>query len=161
MLNNHITCFIFTCGYDLAPTISNFVNHYWIPLLPLPLGLQTTQSTSFGTVTLVTNCCVNCVETSRCQQWGPDLSFFFASWPCGPAGWLALLLIKADDVETNPEPTTTHKQFWICDIYHKQIHCRKKISIRCNWIEHWVPPSTMYRYMDLSSTQIILTQNSH
>ena len=35
---------------------------------------------------------------------GPDLQ------PCGPAGLLVLLLIKADDVEINPGPTTTHKQ---------------------------------------------------
>ena len=40
------------------------------------------------------------------QQWGPDLPFLRASRPCGPAGWLALLLTKAGDVETNPGPTT-------------------------------------------------------
>ena len=33
---------------------------------------------------------------------------FLANRPCGPAGWLALLLTKADDVETNPCPTTSH-----------------------------------------------------
>ena len=27
---------------------------------------------------------------------------FTVFWACGPAGWLALLLIKAGDVETNP-----------------------------------------------------------
>ena len=58
--------------------------------------------------------------------------------PCGPAGWLALLLTKAGDVETNPGPTTLNKKVWICDICHKQIHVRKQISIRCNRIEHWV-----------------------
>ena len=63
---------------------------------------------------------------------------FWTSWPYGPAGWLALLLIKEDDVETNPGPTTLNKQVWICDICHKQIHVRKQISIRCNRIEHWV-----------------------
>ena len=63
---------------------------------------------------------------------------FWASRPCGPAGWLSLLLIKADDVETNPSPTTTHKEVWICDICHKQIHGRKQISIMCNRIVHWV-----------------------
>ena len=37
-------------------------------------------------------------------------------------GWLALLLIKAGDVETNPGPTITHKQAWICDTdCHEQI----------------------------------------
>ena len=46
---------------------------------------------------------------------------------------------KADDVGTNPSPTTTHKRFWICDICYKQMHARKQISIRCNRIEHWVP----------------------
>ena len=37
-------------------------------------------------------------------------------------GWM--FLIKAADVETNPGPTTTHKQVWIRDICHKQIHGR-------------------------------------
>ena len=59
--------------------------------------------------------------------------FFFANRPCGHAGWLALLLIKAGDIET-----ILHKQVWICDICHKQIHVRKRISMRCNRIEHWV-----------------------
>ena len=63
---------------------------------------------------------------------------FWACRPCGPAGWLALLLTKAGDVETNPGPTTLNKKVWICDIYHKQIHVRKQISIRCNRMEHWV-----------------------
>ena len=31
---------------------------------------------------------------------------FWASQPCGPAGWLALLITKAGDVETNSGPTT-------------------------------------------------------
>ena len=59
----------------------------------------------------------------------PDLPFFWACRPCGPAGWLALLLMKAGDVETNQDPTTTHKQVRVCDICHKQIHGRKEISI--------------------------------
>ena len=63
---------------------------------------------------------------------------FWACRPCGPAGWLALLLTKAGDVETNPGPTTLNKKVWICDICHKQIHVRKQISIRCNRIKHWV-----------------------
>ena len=97
----------------------------------------------------------------------PNLPFF-GRLPCGPAGWLALLLIKADDVETNPGPTATHKQVWICDICHQQIHGRKQISIMCNRIEHWVhlrsrryPPITIYRYLDLPYTEIIQTHNSH
>ena len=40
--------------------------------------------------------------------------------------------------ETNPDPTTTRNQLWICDICHRKIHGRKQISIRCNRIEHWV-----------------------
>ena len=93
---------------------------------------QMTQSTSGETVTAVTDCCANCVETSRPQQWGPDLSFF------GQAGEAdTLLLIKAGDVETNPSPATRNKQVWICDICHKQIHGRKKISMMFYMIEHW------------------------
>ena len=98
-------------------------------------ALQTTQPTSGGAVTADSICCANCVEPPRPQRWGPDLPFF---WACGPAGWLALLLTKAGDVETNPGPTTLNKKVWICDICHKQIHVRKQISIRCNMIEHWV-----------------------
>ena len=69
---------------------------------------------------------------------GARFTFFWASRPCGPAGWLALLLTKAGDVETNPGPTTSNKRVSICDICYKQIHVRKQISIRCNRIEHWV-----------------------
>ena len=69
---------------------------------------------------------------------GARFTVFGACRPCGPAGWLALLLTKAGDVETNPGPTTLNKRVWMCDICHKQIHVRKQISIRCNRIEHWV-----------------------
>ena len=69
---------------------------------------------------------------------GARLTVFWAILPYGSAGRLALLLIKAGDVETNPGPTSTHKQVWICDICYKQIHDRKRISIRFNRIEHWV-----------------------
>ena len=37
------------------------------------LGLQMTQPTRGGAVTAITNCGANCVETSRPQQWRPDL----------------------------------------------------------------------------------------
>ena len=69
---------------------------------------------------------------------GARLTFSGTTRPCGPAGWLAMLLIKADDVKTNPGPTITRKQVWICDIYHRELQARKQISIRCNRIEHWV-----------------------
>ena len=64
------------------------------------------------------------------SEMGARFTVFWASRPCGPDGWLALLLIKAGDVKTNQGPPTTHKQVWICDICHKQIHRRKQISIR-------------------------------
>ena len=69
---------------------------------------------------------------------GGPIYHFLACRPCRPAGWLALLLTKAGDVETHPGATTLNKKVWICDICHKQIHDRKQISIRCNMIEHWV-----------------------
>ena len=99
------------------------------------------------------------------QKWGPDILFFFASRPYGPAGWQALLFTKAGGFETNPGPTTSNKQVWICDICYKQIHGRMQISIMCNMIEHQqmrrYPTSTIHRYLDLPSTQIIQTHNSH
>ena len=77
-------------------------------------------------------------RTSPPPAMGARFTVFWACRPCGPAGWLVLLLTKAGDVETNPGPTTLNKKVWICDICHKQIHVRKQISIRCNRIEHWV-----------------------
>ena len=59
------------------------------------------------------------------QQLEPDYRYFWASRPCGHAGWLAILLINAGDVESNPGPTTTRKQVWICDICHRQIQVRE------------------------------------
>ena len=97
---------------------------------------QTAQPTSGGAVTADTNGCANCVVASRPQQWGHVLPIFLASRPCGPAGWLALLLIKDGDVETNPGPTTTHKSGF--PIYAINKYVRKQISIRCNRIEHCV-----------------------
>ena len=69
---------------------------------------------------------------------GARLPFFWESQSCGPAGLLVPLLIKAGDVHTNPGPTNTCKQVWICDICHTKIQVRKQISIRCNRIEHWM-----------------------
>ena len=74
-------------------------------------------------------------QTSPPPAMGDRFTVFGA---CGPAGWLALLLTKAGDVETNPGPPTLNKKVWICDICHRQTHVRKQISIRCNRIEHWV-----------------------
>ena len=85
-----------------------------------------------------TQAAVQIVSNLSATAMGARFTVFWACRPCGPAGWLALLLTKAGDVETNPGPTTLNKKVWICDICHKQIHVRKQISIRCNRIEHWV-----------------------
>ena len=85
-----------------------------------------------------TQAAVQIVSNLPAPSNGGPIYHFWACRPCGPAGWLALLLTKAGDVETNPGPTTLNKKVWICDICHKQIHVRKQISIRCNRIEHWV-----------------------
>ena len=50
--------------------------------------LQTTQPTSGGAVTADKNCCANCVEPSRPQQWGPDLPFFLGM-PAMRTRWMA------------------------------------------------------------------------
>ena len=39
---------------------------------------------------------------------------------------------------TNPGPTTSHTQVWICDICYTQIYVREQISVRRYRIEHWV-----------------------
>ena len=52
----------------------------------------------------------NPVQIVATPAMGARLPFFWASRPCGPTGWLLMLLIKAGDVETNPGPTTTCKQ---------------------------------------------------
>ena len=83
---------------------------------------------------------VQILSTPPASSNGGPITILWASRPCGPAGWLAMILIKAGDVETNPGPTTTRKQVWICDICHRQIQVRKQISIRYNRNEHWVHP---------------------
>ena len=122
----------------------------WTHWMTSAAWLQTTQPTSGGAVTAVTNCCANCAEPCR----EPDLPFF------GQAGHV-LLLTKAGNAKTNPGPTTLNRRVWICDICYKQIHVtvRKQISIRCNRIEHCVhpkmcryPPNTIHTYLDLLST---------
>ena len=79
----------------------------------------------------------NCTHSSCPPQWGPVSTVFWAGRPSGPAGWLAQLLLKAGDVETNPGPKYTRTQVWICDICHREI-TRKQTSLRCNHSEHWV-----------------------
>ena len=69
----------------------------------------------------------NCTHSSCPPQWGPVSTVFWAGRPSGPAGWLAQLLLKAGDVETNPGPKHTRTQVWICDICHREI-TRKQID---------------------------------
>ena len=103
----------------------------------ITLRLQTTQATIGGAVTEVINCCANCVETIRPQQWRSNLQFL--GKPAIRTRYMAgATPKKAGAVETNPSPTTTHKQVWICGICHKEIHGRKQIYISCNRIEHRV-----------------------
>ena len=56
---------------------------------------------SGGAVTANKNCCANCVEPSRPQQWGPDLPFWGMS------------ATRTGDVEINPGPTTLNTRVWI------------------------------------------------
>ena len=59
-----------------------------MPFLMSTTWLQTTQPTSGGAVTADKNCCANCVEPSRPQQWGPDLPFFGHAGHADPLdGW--------------------------------------------------------------------------
>ena len=99
--------------------------------------LQATQPTSSGAVTMaLANFFVNCVDTFRPHQCS-QLYRFWASWPCGPARWQALLLIKTGDVgQIQVRQPHTNKSGFV--IFHRQLHGRKPISIRCNRIEHWV-----------------------
>ena len=65
-----------------------------------------------------------------CRTFSPPIYRVLGKPAMRTAGWLALLLTKAVDVETNPGPTTSNKRVWICDICYKQMHVRKQISIR-------------------------------
>ena len=88
---------------------------------------------------------------------GARFTVVLACRPFGLVRWLALLLTKAGDVETNPGPTTLNKRVWMCVIYHKQIHVRKQISLRCNRIEHWVH----VRYAGIRQAQYTNTCTCH
>ena len=50
--------------------------------------LHTKHLKSGGAVAAVTNCCENCVEPSRPQQWGPVTPFFFGK-PAMQTRWMA------------------------------------------------------------------------
>ena len=82
-------------------------------------SLQRAQHTSGGAVTADTNCCANCVETSRPQQLRPDSPFFWK-----PVSWTRLMAgappHKKGNVETNLGSTPSHKRAWIYDIGYTQ-----------------------------------------
>ena len=92
------------------------------------------------------DCCKHlhklCLHNPCHHGWGPD-SVSLAIRRSLPAAWLALLLTKAGDAESNPGPTTHINKhtpvMWICDLCHKQIN-KKQTSIRCNHTHntHWV-----------------------
>ena len=133
-----------------------------------PGRLQTTQPTRDGAVTAVWQTLCKLCRPLPSPAMGARLPFLGESRPCGPAGWLAMLLIKAGDVEINPGPTTTRKQVWICDICHRQIQVMKQDIDKVQ--QDWTlgapkvrrnQPSTIYRYLDLPSTQRIQTRNTH
>ena len=88
-------------------------------LLTIIKQLQTTQPTSGGAATAVTNCSANYVEPSRPQQWVPDLPFI------GQAGHTDRRDGSRCSSQTRVMSRLTH-------------YARKQISIRCNRIEHWV-----------------------
>ena len=94
-------------------------------------------------------------RTSPPLAMGDRFTVFWACRPCGPAGWLALLLTKAGDVETNPGPTTLNKKVWI-DIHKVQQDWTLGAPQMCRY-----PPSTIHRYLDLPSTQRIQTHTLH
>ena len=102
-----------------------------------------------GTTCTRLECCRHlhklCLHNPCSQRWGPIR--FGGKPPSLPTSWLALLLTKALNVESNPGPTTyTYPHtpvIWICDLCLKQIN-KQQTSIRCNH-PHWV---------HLKSTQI-------
>ena len=98
---------------------TNFKSWYTLALTEDNDELQTTQPTRGAAVTAVWQ--------TLCKLCRPlPITVFGANRPCGPAGWLAMLLIRACDVETNPGPTTRRKQVWISDICHRQIQVMKQ-----------------------------------
>ena len=95
-------------------------------------------NTRGGAVTAVWKTLCKLCQPIPLPAMGVRLPFFWPSRPCGRAGWLAMLLVKAGDVETNPGPTITRKLVWMYDICHRHIQVGKQISIGCNRTEHWV-----------------------
>ena len=63
-------------NYSLLENLGAFILEPVSDMIMADIRLQTTQPTSGGAVTADKNCCANCVEPSRPQQWGPDLPFF-------------------------------------------------------------------------------------
>ena len=90
------------------------------------------QPTNGGAV--LADCCANCVENIRPQQWVPDLPFLDM-----PTRTMAGTAPHKSRRCQNKSMSNNHTQTsLICDICHKEIHGRNQISIRCNRIEYWV-----------------------
>ena len=85
------------------------------------------QTTRGAAVTAVWQTAVQIVLIPSAPAMGACLLYHFFGKQVMRTHSLALLLIKAGDVETNPGPTTTRKQVWIFNICHRQIHGRKQI----------------------------------
>ena len=65
---------------------------------------------------------------SVCQSWASPL-------------WLAVQLLKAGDIESNPGPPRTHrppKSTWICNICHRPINTNQYSYLCHHTNSHWV-----------------------
>ena len=69
-----------------------------------------TQPTSGGAVTAASKLLCKLGRTFPPPSLGARFAVFGQAGHAYPAGWLALLLTKAGDDETNPDPTTLDKQ---------------------------------------------------
>ena len=100
--------------------------------------LQTTQPTSGGAVTANSNCCANCVEPSRPQQWGPDLPFFGHAGHSDPLnGWRCCSQKRVMSRPIQVRQLQTRKSGFVISAINKYMS-ESRLSIRCNRIEHWV-----------------------
>ena len=129
--------------------------------------LQSTQPTSGGEVTTgLADCCANGIENPCSQLWDP-IYRFGAIRQCGPPGWMPVHLLKNRPYRDKSKCDNLIKTSLDLQYRPQKMYDRKPISMRCNGIEHWVhlryiyQPSTIYRYLDPPSKQMIQTHNSH
>ena len=99
--------------------------------------------------------------SKRSLQAGARFTVFCACRPCGPAGWLALLLTKAGDVETNPGPTTLNKKVWICDIC--RCSCMGSVSVsscRCVFVSCVHPVAVLNAAFCMTCSLLMLVEDA-